>query len=220
MDETIETLMIGVRADTQAFAQDTAAMQASLQTALGTGADQAATLIENGLARAVRSGKLGFADLEKTALAVLSGIAAQAVKGGLAALFGGGGGSGGSGGGLLSLGSGLLSSLLGAPGRATGGPVSPGRPYLVGERGPEWFVPAAAGSIAAGAAAAPSRDVRVAISINAPAGTEPRSLAQSSRQVARAVRSTPTRWAPPSPARMRRRGSPSSARRPARSTRR
>src|ERR1700748_2645359 len=79
MDETVETLMIGVRADTQAFAQDTAAMQASLQTSLGTGADRAATLIENGLARAVRSGKLSFDDLEKTALSVLSEIAAQAV---------------------------------------------------------------------------------------------------------------------------------------------
>ena len=187
MDETVETLMIGVRADTQAFAQDTAAMQASLQTSLGTGADQAATLIENGLARAVRSGKLSFSDLEKTALSVLSNIAAQAVKGGLAALFGGSGGSGGSGGGLLSLGTSLITSLFGSPGRATGGPVSPGRPYMVGEQGPELFVPTSAGSIAAAGSAQAPRDVRVAISINAPAGTEPRSLAQSSRQVARAV---------------------------------
>jgi phage-related minor tail protein len=185
MDETVETLMIGVRADTQAFAADTAAMQASLQGSLGTGADRAATLIENGLARAVRSGKLSFADLERTALSVLSEIAAQAVKGGLAALFSGGS-SGGSGDGLTSLGSSLLTSMLGAPGRATGGPVSPGRPYMVGEQGPELFVPTSAGSIAT-ASSAPTRDVRVAISISAPTGTEPRALAQSSRQVARAV---------------------------------
>ncbi|PXA83640.1 tail tape measure protein [Nostoc sp. 3335mG] len=185
MDETVETLLIGVRADTQTFAQDTAAMQASLQTSLGTGADRAATLIENGLARAVRSGKLSFADLERTALSVLSEIAAQAVKSGIAALLGGG--SGGSGdGGLLSLGTGLLTSVLGLPGRATGGPVSPGRPYVVGEQGPELFVPTSAGSIAT-AGSTPARDVRVAISINAPTGTEPRALAQSSRQVARAV---------------------------------
>jgi phage-related minor tail protein len=182
MDETVETLMIGVRADTQAFAADTAAMQASLQGSLGTGADRAATLIENGLARAVRSGKLGFDDLERTALSVLAGIAAQAVKGGIASLLGGGS----SGGGLVSLGTGLLTSLLGSPGRATGGPVSPGRPYMVGEQGPELFVPTSAGSIAA-ASSAPARDVRVAISINAPTGSEPRALAQSSRQVARAV---------------------------------
>jgi len=179
MDEPVETLMIGVRADTQTFARDTAAMQDSLQKTLGNGADRAATLIENGLARAVQSGKLGFADLERTALSALSQIAGEAVKSGLASLIGesGVGGSGGSG---------LLGSLFGSPGRATGGPVSPGRPYMVGERGPELFVPTAAGSIAP-AAAAPAREVRVAISISAPTGTEPRALAQSSRQVARAV---------------------------------
>jgi len=41
------------------------------------------------------------------------------------------------------------SSLFGAPFgvRANGGPVSSGRPYLVGERGPEMFVPGAQGNI-------------------------------------------------------------------------
>lgn len=34
-----------------------------------------------------------------------------------------------------------------APGRAVGGPVSAGRPYMVGENGPELFVPSAGGSI-------------------------------------------------------------------------
>lgn len=34
-----------------------------------------------------------------------------------------------------------------APGRAVGGPVSAGRPYMVGENGPELFVPSASGSI-------------------------------------------------------------------------
>jgi phage-related minor tail protein len=33
--------------------------------------------------------------------------------------------------------------------RAAGGPVSSGQPYLVGERGPELFVPTASGAIAA-----------------------------------------------------------------------
>lgn len=180
MDEPVETVMIGVRADTQSFAKDTAAMQDSLQKDLGTGADRAATLIENGLARAVQSGKLGFADLERTALSILSQIAGEAVKSGLASLIGT------SGVGPAGGGSGLLGALFGSPGRATGGPVAPGRPYMVGERGPELFVPTSAGSIAP-AAAAPAREVRVAISIAAPAGTEPRALAQSSRQVARAV---------------------------------
>jgi len=34
-----------------------------------------------------------------------------------------------------------------APGRAVGGPVSSGMPYLIGERGPELFVPGSSGSI-------------------------------------------------------------------------
>ena len=95
LDDPIETLMIGVRADTAAFAQDAAQMQASLQGSLGSGADRAGTLIEQGLARAIRSGKLGFDDLKKVALSVLSEIAAQAVTSGIAALFGAGGSQGG-----------------------------------------------------------------------------------------------------------------------------
>ena len=182
MDDTIETLTIGVRADTASFAQDAATMQASLQASLGQGADKAGSLIETSLAKAITSGKDGFADLEKTALAALGEIAAQAVSNGLASLLGGVSG----GGGLATLGSSLLGSLLGAPGRATGGPVSPGRPYMVGEQGPELFVPTSAGSVAP-AAGAPSRAINVAISVGAPAGTEPQALARSSRQVARAV---------------------------------
>lgn len=41
-------------------------------------------------------------------------------------------------------GPGFLRSLFG---RASGGPVSPGQPYMVGERGPEVFVPNGAGNI-------------------------------------------------------------------------
>src|SRR3954467_10946611 len=93
---------------------------------------------------------------------------------------------GGTGGGGLA---GLIGSLFGgAPGRATGGPVSPGRPYWVGERGPELFVPASAGSVAAAGGGGGVREVRVAITVNAGAGEAPRALAQSSRQVARAVK--------------------------------
>jgi len=144
MDETIETLMIGVRADTASFAQDTATMQASLQNSLGQGADKVGSLIESSLAKAVTSGKLGFADLEKSVLAVFGTIAAQTVSDGLSSLLTGMAG----GGGLATLGSSLIGALIGSPGRATGGPVSPGRPYMVGEQGPEVFVPGAAGSIA------------------------------------------------------------------------
>ena len=63
-------------------------------------------------------------------------------------LLGGGAGGGG----------GLLGSLLGSFGgaRATGGPVAPGKSYLVGEKGPEIFAPSAGGRIIPnGAIAAP-----------------------------------------------------------------
>lgn len=95
----------------------------------------------------------------------------------------GGAGLGGSGG--IS---GVLAGLIGGhPGRATGGPVTPGRGYLVGERGPELFVPTSSGRVETGVASG-SREVRVAITVNAAAGEAPAALARSSRQVARAVR--------------------------------
>ncbi len=54
------------------------------------------------------------------------------------------------GGGLVGSSSPFLSALgsaLTVPGLASGGPVSQGRPYMVGEEGPEMFVPGASGSI-------------------------------------------------------------------------
>lgn len=183
MDEEIERLVIGVRADTAGFARDLDTLRTSLQGPLGAGAAVAGQSIETALTKAVRTGKLGFDDLKTSALAAMEEIAAGALKGGLAAVLGGGGAS--SGGGLLA----GLAGLLGAPGRATGGPVSPGRAYTVGERGPELFVPTASGTVmAAGAGAAGARDVRVAITVQGGGGDAPGALTRSSRQVARAVK--------------------------------
>lgn len=179
MDEEIERLIVSVRADTRGFARDVAEMRGQIEGPLEAGADRAGRAIEGALLRAVRTGKFGFEDLRRMALAVLDEIAATALRGGLGALGGAGGGEG-----LLGT---ILGLFGGAPGRATGGPVSPGRPYWVGERGPELFVPASAGAVAAPIASGP-REVRVAITVNAGAGEAPRALAQSSRQVARAVK--------------------------------
>lgn len=183
MDEDLDRLVVRVRADTGGFARDIAAMRAQLDGPLLSAADAAGRGIENALVRATRTGRLGFDDLRKVALSVLADIASSAIRNGIDALFGGGGG----GGGLLS----AIGSLFGAPGRATGGPVSPGRAFVVGERGPELFVPTASGRIEPGlGSAAPARDIRIAINIAAPAGTEPQALARSSRQIARAVRAS------------------------------
>src|SRR3546814_5638833 len=75
---------------------------------LVSAADAAGRGFERALSRAVLSGKLGFEDLKRLALSVMNEIARSAISGGLGALVGGGG---------------LALSLLGAPGRATGGPV-------------------------------------------------------------------------------------------------
>ena len=178
MDE-VDRLMAGVRLDTRGFASDVAQMRASLEGSLGAGADRAGRAVEASLLRAVRTGKLGFDDLKATALRSLDEIAAAALKGGLQAVLGGSGG-----GGLLGTLAGLASGL---PGRATCGPVVGGRPYLVGERGPELFVPTAAGRVEPGLPGG-ARDVRVNITVNARAGEGAEAMRQSGRQVARAVR--------------------------------
>ncbi|KQU53093.1 tail tape measure protein [Sphingomonas sp. Leaf339] len=177
MDDEIDRMMIAVRADTTGFARDVAQMRSELGNGLGEGADRAGRLIEGSLLRAVRGGKLGFDELRSVALRALDDIAGAALRGGVQALFGSGGGLGSA-----------LAGLLGAPGRATGGPVVAGRPYTVGERGPELFVPTAGGRIEPMATAAGTREVRVAITVNAGTGEASGALMQSSRQVARAVR--------------------------------
>ncbi|MDG5489132.1 tail tape measure protein [Sphingomonas sp. BGYR3] len=182
MDEEIERLVVSVRADTRGFAADVAEMRGALDGPLAAGVGRAGRAIETSLSRAIRTGQLGFDDLRRSALAVLGEIADAALSSGLEALFGGGArGGGGLGGALIGL-------IAGAPGRATGGPVSPARPYWVGERGPELFVPTASGTVMPTGSAGP-REVRVAITVNAGVGMDgPRALERSSRQVARAVR--------------------------------
>ncbi len=183
MDEEIERLVVSVRADTAGFAGDVADMRGQLEGPLGAGAARAGQAIESALARAIRTGKLGFDDLGRVALSVMSQIASAAISGGIGSLFGGGAG----GGGLIAAGTKLLGAALGLPGRATGGPVTPGQAYLVGERGPELLVPTSSGRVE-NAARGGGRDVRVTISLTAPAGSEAQALGRSSRQVARAVR--------------------------------
>ena len=187
MDEEIERLVVSVRADTAGFARDVSEMRSQLDGPLAQGIEKAGRVLENALVRAVTTGKLGFEDLKRVALAALAEIAAAAVRAGIQAAIGGGGS------GLAAGAAQILSGILGgAPGRSTGGPVAPGRPYLVGERGPELFVPTASGRVEPGGGGG-VREVRLAISINAPAGTEPQALARSSRQVARAVKQALTR---------------------------
>ena len=183
--DKVESLLIDVRANTRGFSEDIAVMRGAFDTNLVDGFARAGNVLERGLMGAIRRGSLGFDDLKRIALATMSEIAAQAVGN----LFNNGGGKS-SGGGLLSGLGGLVGSILGLPGRSTGGTVSPGRGYLVGERGPELFVPTSAGRVESNAAArGGAREVRVSINVVTPHGSSaPQAMQRSSRQVASAVR--------------------------------
>jgi hypothetical protein len=182
--DSVDTLLIDVRAGTQGFAQDVAAMRATFDGTLVDGFERAGGVLERGLVGAIRRGSLGFEDLRRIALRTIDDIAAQAVRG----LFSGGAAGGiGGGRGLLDI-AGLAGSLFGLPGRATGGPVAPERAYLVGERGPEVFVPTSAGRVET-LGAPRARDTRVSIRlVTPPAAGAPQALQRSARQVASAVR--------------------------------
>ena len=185
MIDRLDEMILAVRADTGAFARDVAAMRAELEGPLAAGADAAGRRIERALTRAILTGKLGFEDLKRVALAAAQRRARAAVPDGTGAILGGGA-PGGGGGWLLSLGAAIAGALFGAPGRATGGPVAAGRAYRVGERGPELFVPTASGRIEAAGGAV--RNIAIIVNVRGDAGSEPQRLAQTGRQLARAVR--------------------------------
>jgi len=184
MDEEIERLVVSVRADTAGFAKDVADMKGQLDGPFASGLERAGSALESTLSRAIRRGSLEFEDLRRVALSVMNDIASAAIDAGLQNLFGSS-----SGGGLVNIGTSLLSAFLGAPGRATGGPVTGGRAYMVGERGPEIFVPTAAGRIEQPASVGGAPNIRLTINISDNGqGSAPDQMRRSSRQVARAVR--------------------------------
>lgn len=167
MNDPVDGLLVDVRANTQGFAQDVAQLRQTFDGTLVEGFARAGPVLEAGLLGALRKGSQGFGDLRRVALEVLGAIAAAAAR----AVLGGGRSVGADAGSDL-VGAGL-GALLGLPGRATGGPVAPGRGYVVGERGPELFVPASAGRIDA-----------------APLGTAPPRTRASWAKIERSRRST------------------------------
>jgi len=182
MDQ-LDSLVIGIRADTSGFTRDVANIRGQLDGTLVTGADRAGRAIENALAKAARTGSLGFDDLRKVALSTLAEIAASAIRTDLRGLLGGAA----RGGGIVSTLASAASALFGgAPGRATGGPVTGGSAYIVGERGPELFVPTASGRIASGGGQ--GGPVTITVNVAAPRDAAPALMQRTGAQVARAVR--------------------------------
>ena len=91
---------------------------------------------------------MGIAGVFSSISAIAGGI------GSIGGMFGGAGGGGfntgstklGAGGGSVG-GIGTLGPNFGLPARAVGGPVNTGMPYVVGERGPELFIPQSSGTV-------------------------------------------------------------------------
>jgi len=109
-----------------------------------TAADQARNIfstftrgMEDAITNFVKTGKLSFKDLANTILEQIIRIQVQRAS---ATMFGGGAG----GGGLLG---GIFSGIGKIFGFANGGTPPINRPSLVGERGPELFIPRSAGTI-------------------------------------------------------------------------
>ena len=84
--------------------------------------------IENGVVNAIEGAIKGTQTLGDVASSVFNQIASQLLKMGVNSLLGG-----------------IFPDLF--PKRAAGGPVTGGSPYIVGEEGPELFVPGASGNI-------------------------------------------------------------------------
>jgi lambda family phage tail tape measure protein len=101
--------------------------------------------VEDAFVKFVQTGKLSFKDLANSMIADFARIQAQKM---LSSAFGGGGG-----GGFFGK---ILGSIFGGGGgagagtgnaMANGGQVDGNTPYMIGERGPEMFVPKSAGKI-------------------------------------------------------------------------
>lgn len=87
-----------------------------------------------------------------------------------------------------AIGSNIMKSFIGGA-RATGGNVSQGVPYVVGERGAEIFTPNSSGNISPNNATVSGKAVNVVMNINTPdLGSFQKSESQIMTQVARAMR--------------------------------
>jgi len=203
MATELDALVVSLRADTRRFRRDIAEAQAALAE-LETLAEAPRTAfsetlaemlgstervtgltresfanLELALRRFADSGKLGFRELRETALDALADIAAAIFE--LPPIdLGGGGGS------LPGVILNAASSLLG---RAAGGPVSAEQAVVVGERGPELFVPRTAGEVLPNRPGTAGGNVQpITVTVNVNAAQSEGTARQSGTQVALAVR--------------------------------
>ena len=72
MTDPVDSLLIDVRANTQGFASDVAAMRSTFDGTLVDGFARAGTVLERGLLSAIRKGSLGFEDLKQMGIIYLT----------------------------------------------------------------------------------------------------------------------------------------------------
>jgi phage-related minor tail protein len=145
--------------------------------------------LNEGIDALVGRSKKGFDEIAADFALMLAKMAAQKAASEIfSAVLGGFGGSLGVGGmGPPTPGSGLL-GMLGGLFRANGGPVNANSPYIVGERGPEWFVPATAGRVMPNGTAPVGGDVNVTVNMaQGGSGPSPNEAAEFGRRVRAAV---------------------------------
>lgn len=158
MDEDIEAAGAALDALAEGPAQRASAV-------ISTAFAQTGETIETALSRAARQGELSFSRLTDSILRDLARLAVERVVEQP----------------LQNALEGVLSGLPFFGARAEGGPVNPGGAYLVGERGPEMFVPTGNGDIA------PVGPRPLTINISVASGTDAPSEDRIARAVSRAV---------------------------------
>ena len=152
---------------------DLTASASSAASSIDSAFSKAGESLAKSLAKGAADGKLSLADLARAAvsavdaLAGVGGSSTTSAAGGLGAALG------------SALG-GALSSVFGGA-RADGGPVSGGRSYLVGERGPEVFTPTTSGDIS------PAMSGGVTVNLNVQGASTPAQFARSDAQIAQAI---------------------------------
>ncbi|MCW0181294.1 MAG: hypothetical protein OJI70_05915 [Zavarzinia sp.] len=151
---------------------------------LSTGVEAAGRGIRKSLVDAISGAEVEWDEvISRMALRLSDLVVDQSLDAALAGLSGGTGSNAAGGGDFLT----MLGSLFGGF-RASGGPVAAGRAYVVGEQGPELFLPEGAGSIEPQGAPAAAVTPRVTVNISTPdvAGFR-RSQGQVGAAVARAL---------------------------------
>lgn len=157
--------------------------------------------MEDGIVTFATTGKFNFKDFAQSVIADLLRIQTRAALSGIFSQLGSligsavGGAAGGTDTGTAGVSSTSpvdMSSVSGVELRAAGGPVAAGQPYIVGEVGPELFVPPASGSIVpnnalGGVGAAGGGDVTIVQHINVDSRADQASILQAMVQAKNAA---------------------------------